>query len=152
MTKGDATMAEWLKDGLVLCCLANCCKPGSARRVSNRSSPRLQKDNIKKFLALAEDWGVEADKIFDVDDLYEEKNLPLVLETLRRFKKAVEGKSAADVTVRPSAQRRTRSARYSPRAARSSQPRERSRDSRFGMDEAWESPVTAAAPIRLVTE
>eukprot|EP01130_Rhizamoeba_saxonica_P018520 TRINITY_DN929_c0_g1_i1.p1 TRINITY_DN929_c0_g1~~TRINITY_DN929_c0_g1_i1.p1 ORF type:complete len:212 (-),score=57.24 TRINITY_DN929_c0_g1_i1:46-639(-) len=66
---------EDLKNGLVLCDLANRIRPGSVNRVSTMNMAFKHMDNIGKFLSALDSLGVMKTDQFMTVDLYEEKNL-----------------------------------------------------------------------------
>jgi len=80
--KGDQSTAEWLKDGQVLCNLANCLKPKSISNITTSKMPFKQMENIKEFIGFARDLGMAESSLFSTLDLFEEKNMPVVLMAL----------------------------------------------------------------------
>ena len=56
--KGDASVAEWLHDGKVLCALINAIRPGAIPKVNESTSAFEQRENITYFLSAARDMGV----------------------------------------------------------------------------------------------
>ena len=57
-SKGDASVAEWLHDGRVLCALINAIRPGAIPKVNEPTSAFEQKENITYFWSVARDMGV----------------------------------------------------------------------------------------------
>jgi hypothetical protein len=103
--------AAWLKDGTVLCKLVNTFRPGSVAKVSQSKMPFQQMENIKAFLEAARALGVGAHDCFETVDLYEEKDLVLVVDCIHALGAAVQkscpnyggpklGKAKADKNVR----------------------------------------------------
>ena len=80
--QGDAAFGEWLKDGRVLCALANAIRPGSVRRVNESKMPFKQMENIKAFLTAARALGCQDYEVFETVDLFELKDLGLVVRTI----------------------------------------------------------------------
>lgn len=71
-----------LKDGLVLCKLANWVKPGSISENKLKSAPKLafkQMELIGMFLEAIKKAGVKETELFQTVDLYEQVNLPQVI-------------------------------------------------------------------------
>eukprot|EP00913_Durusdinium_trenchii_P034872 g32620.t1 len=92
--KGDASVAEWLKSGVVLCDLVNAIQPGLIRTVNQQCVPFKQMENITKFLNAARELGLPESSMFDTPDLYEEKNVDSVITCIYALGGAVQ-------TVRP---------------------------------------------------
>jgi len=90
--QGDQSMAEWLKSGVVLCALANAIKPGSATGVKDDGKPFNQMENIKKFLGMARGIGMNESSMFSTPDLFEEKNMAIVVTALFTFGGFVQAK------------------------------------------------------------
>jgi len=83
--QGEQSMAEWLKSGVVLCSLANNIVPGSVSGVNESSMPFKQMENISKFLKMARDIGMKESSMFSTPDLFEEKNMAIVVTFLYTF-------------------------------------------------------------------
>jgi len=83
--QGEQSMAEWLKSGVVLCSLANNIQPGSVTGVNNSTMPFKQMENISKFLGMARDIGMNESSMFSTPDLFEEKNMAIVVTFLYTF-------------------------------------------------------------------
>jgi len=90
--KGDQTTAEWLKNGQVLCKLADKIKPGSSKGVTTSGMPFKQMENIKLFLGFARDLGMAESSLFSTLDLFEEKNMPVVLMSLNNLGGTIQTK------------------------------------------------------------
>lgn len=88
--KGDTTVAEWLKSGIILCNLVNAIQPGLIRTVNQQNVPFKQMENITKFLNAARDLGLPESSMFDTPDLYEEKNLDSVITCIYALGGAVQ--------------------------------------------------------------
>ncbi|KAI8809735.1 kinase-like domain-containing protein [Cladochytrium replicatum] len=71
-----------LKDGVRLCKLMNRVKPGCIPRISLRSLPFMQMENISNFLDAARNAGVHPQELFCTLDLYEGKDLQQVVVCL----------------------------------------------------------------------
>jgi len=89
-TLGDS-LAESLKDGVILAKLANSLKPGSVVGVKASGMSFVKMENIGKFLkALQESFGMKATDVFMTVDLYEEKNMVAVIDCLIQLSRVVE--------------------------------------------------------------
>ncbi|CAE8631613.1 unnamed protein product [Polarella glacialis] len=89
-SKGDQSIWEWLKTGIVLCSLVNCLRPGIIRIIHQTAVPFKQMDNITNFLNAARQLGLPESSMFDVPDLYEEKNVGYVLTCLYALGGAIQ--------------------------------------------------------------
>lgn len=81
---------ESLKDGILLCKLANRIQPGSVPKVNTSKLPFMQMENIGYFLKAAESMGLKRHDAFQTVDLYEGKNIPQVIQTLFIFGSVVQ--------------------------------------------------------------
>lgn len=90
-TKGGQSVAVWLKDGHVLCKLANSVRPGIVKSVHGRSKPaRVQMENLVFFVNAARELGVPESSLFSTPDLDEEKNMGSVVNCICAFGGAVQ--------------------------------------------------------------
>ena len=74
--------AEELKNGRRLCELINIIKPGAVRRVNDSRMPFKQMENISNFLKACRVVGVAEHSLFETVDLFEGKDLGLVVRCL----------------------------------------------------------------------
>lgn len=74
---------EVLKDGILLCKLANCIKPGIVKKVNQTSMAFKCMENINAFLDAAKTLGVPAQETFQTVDLWEKQNLNSVVICLQ---------------------------------------------------------------------
>eukprot|EP00413_Alexandrium_margalefii_P034174 CAMPEP_0204579516 /NCGR_PEP_ID=MMETSP0661-20131031/43531_1 /ASSEMBLY_ACC=CAM_ASM_000606 /TAXON_ID=109239 /ORGANISM="Alexandrium margalefi, Strain AMGDE01CS-322" /LENGTH=375 /DNA_ID=CAMNT_0051588533 /DNA_START=48 /DNA_END=1175 /DNA_ORIENTATION=- len=81
----EQSAAEWLKNGHVLCSLANKIKPGAVKKVNASAMPFKQMENITFFMNHARDLGVPESSMFGTPDLYEEKNMNTVMSCLYTY-------------------------------------------------------------------
>jgi hypothetical protein len=86
----SGSFAAWLKDGTVLCNLVNAIHPGSVRKINQSKMPFKQMENIKSFLEASRALGVRPHDCFETLDLFEEKDLMLVAQTLHALGSAVQ--------------------------------------------------------------
>ncbi|CAB3978108.1 myophilin-like [Paramuricea clavata] len=82
---------ECLKDGVILCKLANALKPGSIKKVNESKMAFKMMENIGNFLAVAESLGVAKNDLFQTVDLYEAQNIPQVINGILAIKRKVTG-------------------------------------------------------------
>ena len=85
----EGDFMEVLKDGTVLCKLANAIKPGIVKKINKMKMPFMQMENIGSFLAAVYVLGVDASESFMTVDLYEAKNPGAVLLCLSSLKRCV---------------------------------------------------------------
>jgi len=71
-----------LKNGQMLCELVNKLQPGSVKKVNTMNAPFKQRENIEMYLKGCEAYGLVAQDLFQVNDLYENKNLYMVVDNL----------------------------------------------------------------------
>eukprot|EP00929_Paragymnodinium_shiwhaense_P046177 TRINITY_DN23509_c0_g1_i1.p1 TRINITY_DN23509_c0_g1~~TRINITY_DN23509_c0_g1_i1.p1 ORF type:complete len:379 (+),score=104.26 TRINITY_DN23509_c0_g1_i1:37-1173(+) len=87
--KGDQSVGEWLKSGVVLCNVVNHFRPAIVK-VNQQTMPFKQMENIKNFLGAARELGVPESSVFETNDLYEEKNVDAVLSCVYALGGAVQ--------------------------------------------------------------
>jgi len=75
-------VAYVLKDGVALCQLINALEPGLIKRVNTMKAPFKQRENVEMFLKGCEAYGLKSQDLFQVNDLYEHKNLYMVVDCL----------------------------------------------------------------------
>merc|ERR1712193_424480 len=80
--KDQIDFAEHLKDGSVLCTLINCLQPGSVKKINTLKAPFKQRENIEMYLKACGNYGLKEQDLFQVNDLYENKNLYMVVDNL----------------------------------------------------------------------
>jgi hypothetical protein len=71
-----------LKDGSILCQLINRLQPGSVKKINTMKAPFKQRENIELFLKGCEAYGLKPQDLFQVNDLYENKNLYMIVDNL----------------------------------------------------------------------
>lgn len=80
-----------LRDGSVLCRLANAISPGAVPRYNPPSrQPFKCMDNISKFIQFLRRLGVREEELFCTDDLFERKNEPQVVSSLHALGRALQ--------------------------------------------------------------
>jgi len=80
-----SSVADWLKDGTVLCELANKVRPGSMKTVNLSTMPEQQMENITNFMNAARDMGVPESAMFGTSDLDEENIMGSVISCIYTF-------------------------------------------------------------------
>nr|XP_002129393.1 myophilin-like [Ciona intestinalis] len=73
---------ENLKNGIILCKLANKLVPKSVKKISDSNMPFKLMENIQNFLTMVENYGVPKTDLFQTVDLFEASNIPAVTATL----------------------------------------------------------------------
>ncbi|XP_019870240.1 muscle-specific protein 20 [Aethina tumida] len=71
-----------LKDGVVLCNLANKLSPGSVKKIQTKGTNFQLMENIQRFQAAAKAYGLPQEEIFQTADLFERRNIPQVALSL----------------------------------------------------------------------
>jgi len=82
-----------LKDGQAICHLINKLAPGSISKVNTMKAPFKQRENIELFLKSAEKYGLKSQDLFQVNDLFENKNLYMVVDCLHALGGLAQKKS-----------------------------------------------------------
>lgn len=67
-----------LKDGIVLCKLANKLTPGAIKKIQERGTNFQLMENVQRFQAAIKKYGVPEEEIFQTADLFERRNIPQV--------------------------------------------------------------------------
>jgi len=84
------SFADGLRDGVLLCKLVNKLKPGSVTGFKTSSMTFVKMENIGKFLkALNDEFGLKSTDTFMTVDLYEEKNMVAVIDTILMLQRKV---------------------------------------------------------------
>lgn len=77
------TWADSLKDGIILCKLANALKPNSIPKYNtNPNIPHKKMENISFFLKAIRSFGMKEFEMFGTNDLFDEKNLKQVCSSI----------------------------------------------------------------------
>ncbi|KAH7696136.1 muscular protein 20 [Aphelenchoides avenae] len=93
----ELLLAEWLKDGRVLCRVLDELVPGClVRRVNTKSSQFASSENITNFLQSARQLGFADSQLFELSDLFDNNDVGKVLRTLGEIRDNI----ASKVTVR----------------------------------------------------
>lgn len=74
--------ADVLKDGTALCTLINILQPGAVPKINTMKAPFKQRENLEMFLKACESYGLKSHDLFQVNDLYERKNLYMVVNCM----------------------------------------------------------------------
>lgn len=83
--RDDQEFGEWLKDGQILCKVANNVQPGSIKKINTQNMPFKKMENITNFIGACRKLGVLEKDLFSTVDLYEEKNLKGVQNCIYNF-------------------------------------------------------------------
>lgn len=86
-TKGN--FEDSLRDGILLCKLMNKLKPGIVQKISVSGGDYKMMDNISQFQRAAVSWGVSDVDLFNANDLWDQKNISLVTQTIYAVARAV---------------------------------------------------------------
>ncbi|KAF9948017.1 hypothetical protein BGZ72_010005, partial [Mortierella alpina] len=82
---------ESLKDGVILCRLANRLRPGTVEQISLKNLPFVKMENISNFLNAAKQLGVQSSDLFQTVDLYEGKDMTQVVSTILTLERVLGG-------------------------------------------------------------
>merc|ERR1712200_241551 len=80
--KDQYEFAGILKNGSVLCELINAIEPGSVKKINTMNAPFKQRENIEMYLKACTNYGLKEQDLFQVNDLYENKNLYMIVDNL----------------------------------------------------------------------
>merc|ERR1711902_342424 len=80
--KDQVDFGTALKDGSVLCQLINAISPGSVKKINTMKAPFKQRENIEMYLKASTNYGLKEQDLFQVNDLYENKNLYMIVDNL----------------------------------------------------------------------
>lgn len=78
----QAAFADALKDGSILCQLINALHPGAVKKINTMKAPFKQRENIEMYLKGCEAYGLKTQDLFQVNDLYEHKNVYMVVDNI----------------------------------------------------------------------
>ncbi|KAL6938220.1 hypothetical protein ACO0RG_004764 [Hanseniaspora osmophila] len=104
----DQDLIDLLKDGCVLCELANVLSAGSDSvdgseapliKYKKSAMPFVQMEQISLFLQFAQQYGVPQDELFSTVDLYENKDPAQVYQTLKSLSRYANAKNPANFPV-----------------------------------------------------
>lgn len=92
-TSGDTeNFFEVLKDGVILCKLANALQPGAIKKINESKMAFKCMENISAFLECAKNFGVPTQETFQSVDLWERQNLNSVVICLQSLGRKVSYK------------------------------------------------------------
>jgi len=80
--KDQIEFSNILKDGSVLCQLINAIEPGAVKKINTMNAPFKQRENIEMYLKACVAYGLKEQDLFQVNDLYENKNLYMIVDNL----------------------------------------------------------------------
>lgn len=78
----QGSFSEEVRDGRRLCLLINQIRPGLVRRVNDSKMPFKQMENVSNFLKACRAVGVPEYSLFETVDLFELKDIGLVIKCL----------------------------------------------------------------------
>lgn len=78
----EETLAQALKSGVVLCNLMNKISPGIIKTINPNDTSVAYRENIGSFLRSCQSLGFDECRLFDISDLYDERNINQVVNTL----------------------------------------------------------------------
>ncbi|XP_041462728.1 myophilin-like isoform X1 [Lytechinus variegatus] len=84
-----------LKNGVILCKLINSLKPGAVKKVENATKNTFAKRaNLESFIQGCKTFGLKDQEVFQVNDLFENKNIPQFTQcivALGRYAQGIPG-------------------------------------------------------------
>jgi len=80
--KDPVDFGNQLKDGTTLCKLINEIVPGAIKKINTMNAPFKQRENIEMYLKACSAYGLKEQDLFQVNDLYEAKNLYMIVDNL----------------------------------------------------------------------
>merc|ERR1712048_740926 len=89
-SKGSQTTQQWLKNGQVLCKLANKVKPGAVKDINTMATAFKERENITYFQTAMRQLGVPESSLFGTDDLYDEKDMGTFLLSISAYAGVVQ--------------------------------------------------------------
>ncbi|XP_046848806.1 myophilin-like [Xenia sp. Carnegie-2017] len=89
--KCDGATQAALKDGVLLCHLANAIRPGAVKKINESKMAFKMMENIGNFLTFAESLGCAKSDLFQTVDLYEGQNIPQVINGILAIKRKLSG-------------------------------------------------------------
>jgi hypothetical protein len=78
-----------LRSGIILCKLMNRLHPGIIQKICISGGDYKMMDNISQFQRAAQHYGVPEVDLFNANDLFEQKNIALVTQTIFALARAV---------------------------------------------------------------
>jgi len=84
------SLFETLRSGEILCHLINCLKPGVIAKIERAGISYNERVNINHFIKACREMGVREYAIFCTDDLYENRNMALVVRCLHALGSAIQ--------------------------------------------------------------
>jgi len=86
--RGEQSTAHWLSSGLVLCRLVNKIVPGLIKE-NQGASQSCMIENIRRFLQVAQSFGLHEDQLFEPFDIIKHRDMFKVVMAIRAFAEAV---------------------------------------------------------------
>lgn len=83
------TFEDSLQDGILLCKLMNVLRPGVIRKINVSGGHYKMMENISQFQVAAKAWGVSDGDLFNANDLWDQKNIAVVTQTIFAVARAV---------------------------------------------------------------
>lgn len=72
--------------------LINTIEPDSVKKINTMKAPFKQRENIEMYLKACAAYGLKEQDLFQVNDLYENKNLYMILDNLYQLGGMVSGR------------------------------------------------------------
>jgi hypothetical protein len=86
----NLTFPQYLKSGVILCKLMNALKPGIIPKINEQNIAYMQMENIERYLQACKELGLRDSDLFNTSDLFNEKNMNLVINNIHILAHFVE--------------------------------------------------------------
>jgi len=96
-----ADLARTLKDGVLLCRLINALVPGSVAKIYEGPIAFKQIENVSNYLRAAAALGLRKEDLFDVPDLFEARNVNMVIQHLQALAQTIAKRPGYKVLQSP---------------------------------------------------
>jgi transgelin len=83
------TFEDSLQDGIFLCKLMNKLRPGVIRKINTTGGHYKMMENISQFQIAAKAYGVSDGDLLNANDLWDQKNISVVTQTIFAVARAV---------------------------------------------------------------
>jgi len=85
-----------LKNGVILCNMVNKFCPGAVKKVTKSDAVFKQRAQLESFIQGCKTFGLKDQEVFQVNDLFEHKNLPQFTQCIVAFGRYAQGEPGYD--------------------------------------------------------
>ncbi|XP_022109736.1 myophilin-like [Acanthaster planci] len=97
----QGSFQEGLKSGVILCKLINVLQPGSVKKINESKMAFKMMENIGNFLDACYAYGCPKADLFQTVDLYENQNMPQVINGIHALGRKAQAKGFSGPTLGP---------------------------------------------------